>query len=51
MWWPADGKGTRMAKGDKLVLRYRVLVFTGTPEEAGIAKRFIEFTSGGALHR
>jgi hypothetical protein len=48
MWWPADGKGMRLAKGDKLVLRYRVLVFTGTPEEAGIAKLFNDYAGGAA---
>jgi hypothetical protein len=31
-----------------MVLRYRVLVFTGTPEEAGIAKLFSEYTGEGA---
>ena len=48
MFWPADGKATRFAKGDKLALRYRVLVFTGTPEEAGIAKLFSDYTGEGA---
>ena len=44
MFWPADGKDTRIAKGAKLRLRYRVLVFSGTAESAGIAARFDEFS-------
>jgi hypothetical protein len=43
MYWPADGKSTRMAKGQKMKLAYRVLVFSGTPESAGIASRFAAF--------
>lgn len=45
MFWPADGKDTRIAKGGKLRLCYRVLVFSGTAESAGVAKRFAEFSS------
>ena len=46
MFWPADGKSTHFKKGEKLQLRYRVLVFSGTPEQAGIAQRFTEFSGG-----
>lgn len=48
MFWPADGKSTRLAKGEKLRLRYRVLVFSGTAESAGVAKRYSEFAADKA---
>lgn len=40
MYWPADGKITRLAKGEKLALRYRVLVFAGEPDLAALFKAF-----------
>jgi hypothetical protein len=40
MFWPADEKSTRLARGQTLVLRYRVLVFSGAPEEAGLPAAF-----------
>ena len=39
MYWPADGQATKLAKGDKLRLRYRVLVFAGDHLEAGIGEK------------
>ena len=48
MYWPADGKGTRLAKGEKLQLRYRVLVFSGSPQDAGIAERYSAYAAGAA---
>jgi hypothetical protein len=48
MFWPADGKSTQLAKGEKLRLRYRVLVFSDTPQSAGVAKRFSEFAADSA---
>ena len=45
MYWPADGKSTRMAKGGKLQLAYRVLVFSGTPEAAGIGAIFKQYSN------
>jgi hypothetical protein len=45
MYWPANGKDTRIAKGEKLRLSYRVLVFSGTPETAGIGEVFKEFSA------
>jgi len=44
MYWPEDGKATRIAKGKKLMLAYRVLVFSGTPESAGIAEAYETFS-------
>ena len=43
MYWPADGAATRLAKGEKIRLRYRVLVFSGTPDEAGIGEKFAAY--------
>jgi hypothetical protein len=45
MFWPANGKDTRIAKGEKLELVYRVLVFSGTPETAGIGGIFTAFSA------
>ncbi len=43
-YWPADGSETRIAKGGRLRLSYRVLVFSGTPETAGVARVFTDFS-------
>ena len=40
MYWPENGESISLPKGEKVVLRYRVLVHKGTPEEAGIAAAF-----------
>lgn len=45
MFWPANGKETRIAKGDKLQLGYRVLVFSGAAETAGIGEVFKEYSA------
>lgn len=45
MFWPADGKSTRLPKGSTLPLRYRVLIFTGTPQEAGVAQAFANYAA------
>lgn len=44
MFWPADNKATRMARGEKLNLTYRVLVFSGSPESSKLAERYSEFS-------
>lgn len=44
MYWPSDDKNTRIAKGEKIRLGYRVLVFSGTAESAGIAGAFDGFS-------
>ena len=44
MYWPADGNETRIAKGGRLRLLYRVLVFSGTPETAGVGRVFTDFS-------
>jgi hypothetical protein len=40
MNWPEDGVSTRLAKGQTVKLRYRVLVHSGDHLEAGIQERF-----------
>ncbi len=40
MYWPKDDKETVMKKGEKLVLRYRVIVHGGNVSEAKIADQF-----------
>jgi hypothetical protein len=46
MYWPADNKATSIAKGEKLRLRYRVLVFSGTPDTVDIASWQSAFAAG-----
>ena len=40
MYWPANGTENTLKKGEKLVLRYLVVVHSGTPAEAKIAEQF-----------
>lgn len=40
MFWPENGKSTRLKKGEKLSLRYRVLVFSGKPDLAALFAEF-----------
>jgi hypothetical protein len=42
--WPEDGESTNFRKGEILHLRYRVLVHSGTHEEAGIANLYELYT-------
>jgi len=44
MYWPEDGNTSQFHKGDKITLRYRVLVHSGNHLEAGIAELFEEFS-------
>jgi Family of unknown function (DUF6807) len=43
MYWPANDKETQMKKGTTLLLRYRVLVHSGTHKEADIAGLFEKY--------
>jgi hypothetical protein len=43
MYWPQNGTDTQMKKGTTLVLRYRVLVHSGTASEADIAGQFEKY--------
>ena len=45
MYWPRDGVATRIAKGETLRLRYRVLVFTGDPKELDLVGRFAAYAA------
>lgn len=40
MYWPQDGKSTKLKQGETLVLRYRTIVFAGTPHSAGLGELF-----------
>ena len=44
MYWPEDGKQTILKKGEKVKLRYRVLVHTGDHEAARIAEQYEKYT-------
>ena len=43
MYWPENGEKTELKKGDKINLRYRVLVHSGDHEEADIAEEFEKY--------
>lgn len=43
MYWPENEKTTEMTKGDKITLRYRVIVHSGDEKEADIAGEFEKF--------
>lgn len=43
MFWPANDKTTELKKGDKIALRYRVLVHAGDDKQAGIANLFNKY--------
>lgn len=43
MYWPADDKATMLKKGEKVSLRYRVIIHGGNTEEAGIASLFEQY--------
>jgi hypothetical protein len=44
--FPQDGKSVTYKKGEKVALRYRVLVFSGTAEEAAISQTFEAYKNG-----
>lgn len=43
MYWPSDDKETRLKKGEKLVLRYRVLVHAGNSVDAKVPEFFEQY--------
>lgn len=43
MWWPENDKDTQLPKGERVSLRYRVLVHASTTEGAGIAALFDQY--------
>jgi hypothetical protein len=46
MYWPEDPEaGTTFKKGDTLKLRYRVIVHSGSTEEAGIKEAFLKYSN------
>ncbi len=44
MYWPTDDEKTELKKGDKIQLRYRVIVHSGDTKEAGIAEEFEKYS-------
>ena len=44
MYWPKDDQATILKKGEKIKLRYRVLVHAGNTKEAGIEKLYEKYT-------
>ena len=47
MFWPEDGVQTVLKKGETVRLKYRVLVFGGTPDEAGIKALYQAYAAEG----
>jgi hypothetical protein len=45
-YWPGNGKDFSFKKGERLKLRYRVVVHSGSHSEAKIADIFIQYASG-----
>lgn len=43
MYWPADDKTTALKKGEKIKLRYRVLIHGGDTQQAGIADYYQKY--------
>ncbi len=43
MYWPENDEQTTLKKGDKIHLRYRVIVHSGDTKEAGIAEEFEKY--------
>ena len=43
MYWPEDGEATVLKKGEKVKLRYRVIVHGGTADDASISRLFEEY--------
>lgn len=44
MYWPANEKETELKKGEKIKLRYRVIVHSGDHKEADIAGEFEKYS-------
>lgn len=45
MYWPENGSSSTFKKGNKITLRYRVLVHAGNHQEAAIAEQFEQYLS------
>jgi hypothetical protein len=45
MYWPAEGSITRLRPGETVVLRYRVLVFSGDPEHVDLPGRYSAYAA------
>jgi hypothetical protein len=40
MYWPADGVATRLSRGSRLTLRYRILIFSGDASTADVVGHY-----------
>lgn len=45
LYWPADGRETRIAKGERVSLRYRVLVFAGDSARADLDRHYTTYAA------
>ncbi len=45
MYWPENGNTSEFKNGDKITLRYRVLVHSGSHLEAAIAEQFEKYSA------
>lgn len=45
MYWPGDGATTKLVKGEKVTLRYRVLIFSGDPVQVELARRYADYAA------
>lgn len=43
MFWPANDKATNLKKGEKIALRYRVLIHAGDTKQANISQLFEQY--------
>lgn len=45
MYWPPDGVRVVLAKGEKVTLRYRVLVFAGDPAKTDFSRHYADYSA------
>ena len=45
MFWPPDGVAIKLARGEKVTLRYRVEIFSGDPEKADLARHYSDYAA------
>ena len=45
MYWPSNDTGTRLDRGEKVRLRYRVLVFAGEPDRETLSRAFAVYAA------
>ena len=45
MFWPPDGVAIKLARGEKVTLRYRVEIFSGDPEKADLSRHYSDYAA------